>query len=129
MLGACGRDELNENGKLLLGFAEDNKLALLKTLFCTPKSGVSYAFQSANRIKGRARLDYILTKQVGRRLIRCVNVRRPSLEAPESDYNLVYAKVCIPCRSAPNRRKRDSTKETPKLADLRRSMTDPNLRC
>ena len=29
VLGACGRDKLNENGKLLLGFAEDNKLALL----------------------------------------------------------------------------------------------------
>ena len=42
VLGACGRDKLNENGKLLLGFAEDNKLALLNTLFCTPKSGVSY---------------------------------------------------------------------------------------
>ena len=31
--------------------------------------------------------------------------------------------------SAPNWRKRDSTKESPKLADLRRLMTDPNLRC
>ena len=41
MLGAYGRDKLNENGKLLLGFAEDNKLALLNTFFCTPKSGVS----------------------------------------------------------------------------------------
>ena len=41
----------------------------------------------------------------------------------------MYAKVRIPRRSAPNRRKRDSTKETPKLADLRRLMTDPNLRC
>ena len=41
----------------------------------------------------------------------------------------MYAKVRIPCRSAPNRRKRDNTKETPKLADLRRFMTDPNLRC
>ena len=41
----------------------------------------------------------------------------------------MYAKVSIPRRSAPNRRKRDSTKETPKLADLRRLMTDPNLRC
>ena len=30
MLGAYGRDMLKENGKLLLGFAEDNKLALLK---------------------------------------------------------------------------------------------------
>ena len=119
----------NENGKLLLGFAEDNKLALLNTFFCTPKSGVSYTFQSANRSQGQARLDYILTKQADRRLIRCVNVRRPPVEAPESDHNLVNAKVRIPRKSAPNRRKRDSTKETPKLADLRRLMTDPNLRC
>ena len=62
VLGAYGRDKLNENGKLLLSFAEDNKLALLNTFFCTPKSGVSYTFQSANRSKGQARLDYILTK-------------------------------------------------------------------
>ena len=48
MLGAYGRDKLNENGKLLLGFAEGNKLALLNTLFCTPKSGVPHTFQSAN---------------------------------------------------------------------------------
>ena len=128
VLGAYGRDKLNENGKLLLGFAKDNKLALLNTLFCTPKSGVSYTFLSANRSKGQARLDYILAKQADRRLIRCVNVRRPPLEAPESDHNPVYAKVRIQHRSAPNRRKRDRTKETPKLADLRRLMTDPNLR-
>ena len=53
VLGAYGRDKLNENGKLLLGFAEDNKLALLNTFFCTPKSGASYPFQSANRSKGQ----------------------------------------------------------------------------
>ena len=130
LLGAYGRDKLNENGKLLLGFAEDNKLAPLNTFFSTPKSGVSYTFQSANRSKGQARLDYILTKQADRRLIRYVNVRRPPLEAPESDHNLVYTKVRIPrSRSAPNRRKKDSTKETPKLADPRRLMADPNLRC
>ena len=62
VLGAYGRDKLNENGKLLLGFAEDNKLALLSTFFCTPKSGVSYTFQNTNRGRGQARLDYILTK-------------------------------------------------------------------
>ena len=39
--GAYGRDVFNESGKLLLGFAEDDKLALLNTLFFTPKSGVS----------------------------------------------------------------------------------------
>ena len=77
VLGAYGREKLSENGKLLLDFAEDNKLALLNTFFCTPKSGVSYTCQNANRSKGQARLDYILTKQADRRLIRCVNVRRP----------------------------------------------------
>ena len=82
VLGAYGRDVLNKNGKLLLGFAEGKKLALLNIFFCTPKSGVSYTFQSANRGKRQARLDYILTKQADRRLIRCVNVRRPPLEAP-----------------------------------------------
>ena len=41
----------------------------------------------------------------------------------------MYAKVRIRRRSAPNWRKRGSTKKTPKLADLRRLMTDPNLRC
>ena len=40
----------------------------------------------------------------------------------------MYAKVRIPRRSALNRRKRDITTETPKLADLRRLMSDPNLR-
>ena len=78
-LGAYSRDKLNENGKLLLGFAEDNKLALLNTFFCTPKSGASYTFQSANRSKDQARLGNNLTKQADRRLIRCVNVRRPLL--------------------------------------------------
>ena len=129
VLGAYGRDVLNENGKLLLGCAEDSKLALLNTFFCTPKSSVSYTFQSANRSKGQVCLEYIQTKQADRRLIRCVNVRRPLLEAPESDHNLVYAKVRIPRRSVPNRRKRYNTKETPKLVDLRRLMADPNLRC
>ena len=69
VLGAYGQDKLNKNGKLLLGFAEDNKLALLNTFFCTPKSGVSYTFQSANRSKGQARLDYILTKQADHRAL------------------------------------------------------------
>ena len=74
-------------------------------------------------------MDHILRKEAERRLVRCVNVRRPPLEAPESDHNLVYAKVRIARRSAPNRRKRNSTKETSKMADLRRLMADPNLLC
>ena len=71
----------------------------------------------------------ILTKQANHQLIRCVTVRRSSLEAPESDHNVVYMKVHIPRRSAPNRCKRDSIKETMKTADVRLLMADPNLRC
>ena len=82
VLGAYGPDKLNKNGKLLLGFAEGTKLALLNTLFCIPQNGVSYTFQSANRSKGQARLAYILTKQADRRLLCCVNVRRPPLALP-----------------------------------------------
>ena len=52
VLGTYDPDKLNKNGKLLLGFAEDTKLPPLNTVFCTPKSGVSYTFQSANRSKG-----------------------------------------------------------------------------
>ena len=91
VLGVYGRGVLNVNGKLLLGFAEDNKLALLTPLFRTPKLGVSYTFVSANLSKGQTRLDYILTKKVDHRLTRFVKVRRSSLEAPESDENLAYA--------------------------------------
>ena len=53
VLRAYGQDVLTENGNLLPGFAEDNKLALLNTFFYTPESGVFYTFQSANRNKGK----------------------------------------------------------------------------
>ena len=43
VLGAYGRDVLNENGKLLLGFAGDNKLALL--LYFAPPN-VAYPTRS-----------------------------------------------------------------------------------
>ena len=44
MLGAYDQDVLNKNDKLLLGFTEGNKLALLNTFFHTPKSGVPFTF-------------------------------------------------------------------------------------
>ena len=42
VLGAYGRDKLDENGKLRLGFAEGNKLALLNTLFAPLKVACLY---------------------------------------------------------------------------------------
>ena len=103
--------------------------ALLNTFFCTLKSGMSYTFQSTNRSKGQTRLDYVLTKQADRRLVHCISVRCPPLEAPESDHNSVYGKIRIPHRSERNQRKRESIKQTLKTTDLRRLMADPNFRC
>ena len=41
---ACCRDTLNDNGELLLSFANNHDLALVKTFFSTPKGGVSHIF-------------------------------------------------------------------------------------
>ena len=41
-LGAYGRDTLNDDGELLLSFANNHDLALLNTFFSTPKDGVSH---------------------------------------------------------------------------------------
>ena len=85
VLGAYGRDELNDNGERLLIHATDNKLALLNTYYSTPSRGISYTFQSPNRGKAQHRLDYILTRQVDRRLVPNVTVRTPPRENAESD--------------------------------------------
>ena len=42
VLGAYGCDELNDNGKRLLNFATDNKLAVTNTFFSTRKGGISH---------------------------------------------------------------------------------------
>ena len=52
VLGAYGRDELNDNGKLLLNFATDNKLAVTNTFFSTCKGGISHTYNDV--IGGRA---------------------------------------------------------------------------
>ena len=53
VLGAYGRNKLNENGKLLLGFAEDNKLALLNTFFCTPKVACPIRFTASTTARDK----------------------------------------------------------------------------
>ena len=39
IIGAYGRDTLNDNGELLLSFANNHDLALVNSFFSTPKSG------------------------------------------------------------------------------------------
>ena len=74
--GTCGRDELNDNGKLLLSFAIDNKVAILNTFFSTRKGGVLHTYNgvTGSRTSDFKRIDYVLTRQAHRRRVRNVVV-------------------------------------------------------
>ena len=50
VMGNHGRDELNDNGRLLLTFATDNRLAILNTFFDTRKGGIWHTY---NGVSGR----------------------------------------------------------------------------
>ena len=75
ILGAYGRDILNDNGELLLSFANNHDLAIVNTFFSTPKGGVSHTFNG----RGKKRIDYIPTRQRDRKLVRNVTVHPFSL--------------------------------------------------
>ena len=49
IIGAYGRDTLNDNGELLLSFANNHDLALVSTFFSTPKGGVSRTFHGQGK--------------------------------------------------------------------------------
>ena len=68
VLGAYGRDSLNDNGERLLSFSANHELALLNTFFSTAKSAVSYTFNG----RGKKCIDYILTRQRDRKFVRDV---------------------------------------------------------
>ena len=70
ILVAYGREILNDNGELLLSFANNHDLALVNTSFSTPKGGVSHIFKG----RGKQRIDYILTRQRDRKLVQNVTV-------------------------------------------------------
>ena len=63
MLRPYGRNELNDNGKLLLTFATDNKLALMNTFFSTRIGGVLHTYNGVteNHTSDFKRIDYVLT--------------------------------------------------------------------
>ena len=82
-------DTLNDNGEQLLAFATNHSLALVNTFFSTPKNCVSHTFNG----RGKKRIDYILTRQRDRKLLRDVVVYPQVLLKPISDHNIVAARV------------------------------------
>ena len=96
----------DSNGTSLLRFAGDNKLALVNTLFSVPKGCTSRTF-NGTRPADRKRIDYMITRQSHRKLVRNVTVHlQPHAD---SGHNIVCARVRIPGRFARNRKQRAPT--------------------
>ena len=121
ILGAYGRDTLNDNGELLLSLANNHDLALVNTFFSTPKGGVSHTFNG----RGKKRIDYVLTRQRDRKFVRNVTVHHQPSFLSISDHNIVSAPVKLLGHFAQNRRLRASARPP---VDRRRLVTDPQLR-
>ena len=122
ILGAYdGRDTLNDNGELLLSFADNHDLAVVNTFFSPPKGSVLHTFNG----RGKKRIDYILTRQRDRKLVRNVTVHpQPSFHLI-SEHNIVSAPVKRLGHFAQNRLSRVAA-EPPVVR--RRLVTDPQLR-
>ena len=92
ILGAYGRDTLNDNGELLLSVVNNHDLALVNTFSSTPKGGVSHTFNG----RGKKRIDYVLTRQRDRKFVRNVTVHHRLSFLPISDHNIVSAPIKLP---------------------------------
>ena len=108
VIGAYGRDSQvsDSNGTSLLWFADDNKLALVNTFFSVPKGCTSRTF-NGTRPADRKCIDYIITRQPHRKLVRNVTVHLQP--RADSDHNIVCARVPLPGRFARNRKQRVPT--------------------
>ena len=87
ILGAYGRDTLNDNGELLPSSGNNHDLAFVNTFFSTPTGGISLTFNG--RVKKR--IDYILTRHRDRKLVQNVTVHPQLPFLPISDHNIVSA--------------------------------------
>ena len=121
VLGAYGRDNLNDNGERLLSFSANHELALLNTFFSTAKNVISHTFNG----RGKKCTDYILTRQRDRKIVRDVTVYPQPSFLPISDHNIVTAHVKLLGCFARNRPVREA--KGPPPIDRRRLTTDPHL--
>ena len=121
ILGAYGRDTLNDNEELLLSFAKNHDLALVNTFFSTPKGGVSHTFNG----RGKKCIDYILTRQRDHKLVLNRTVHPQPSFLPILDHNIVSTPVKLLGHFARNRRLRAPANPP---VDRRRLVSDPQLR-
>ena len=121
ILRAYGRDNLTDNGELLLCFANNHDLIFSNTFFSTPKGGVSHTFNG----RGNKRVEYTITRQRDRKLERNVTLHpQPSfLSIPER--NIMSAPFKLIPHFARNRWLGTSVKPP---VECSRLMTDCQLR-
>ena len=100
IIGAYSRDTLEDNGELLLFFANNHDLAIGNTFFSTPKGGVLHTFNG----RGKKRINHILTRQRDRKLVRNVTAHPQPSFLPISDRDIVSAPVKLLRHFARNRR-------------------------
>ena len=115
ILDAYGRDTLNDNGELLLSFANNHDEAILNTFFSTPKGGVSHTFNG----RGKKRIGYILTRQRDRKFVRNVTVH------PQPSFLFRTTTLCpYPSSSSAT----FARNRWLRAVEHRRLVTDPELR-
>ena len=119
--GAYGQNTLNDIGELLLPFAYNPYLAVVNTFFSTPEGGVSHTFNG----RGKKHIDYILTKERDRKLVRNVTVYPQPSFPSILDHNILSAPVKLLGHFARNHRLRVSAMVP---VDRRCLVTDPQLR-
>ena len=95
-LGLYRRDVRNDDGKQLLSFATNCKLALINPLFSTRKGGMSHTHDGTSP-NDRKRTDYILARQAHQPRVHYVKVvpQPPPPAKAGSDHNISYIKVPI----------------------------------
>ena len=102
-MGEFGRNELNDNGRRLLTFATDNRLAVLITLFDKRRDGIWHTYNGPTE-DARKCLDYIQTRQPHRGRVSNMEVVPPPMRPvrADSDHNIVVATVVLGGRLAHN---------------------------
>ena len=123
------RDVLNENRKLLLGFAEGNKLAFSEHFLLHPQKWRVLHVPKRQPQQETNTFGLYPDKRSG-------PSTDPLRSIPPAPFRSTRIGSQSRIREHPHstqvrtkREERDSTKETPKTADLRWLMADPNLRC
>ena len=122
VLGAYGQDTLNDNSERLLSFSANHELALLNIFFSTAKNAISHRFNG----RGKKCIDYILTRQRDRKLVRDVTVHPQPPFLPISDHRVIAAHAKLLGRFARKRPVREA--KGPPPIDRRRLATYPYLR-